>query len=81
MTFYDADRLDLGRVGIIPDPRRLCTDAAKKIRRFRGGLQAIDGGLVMSVIWKVRTVMFLGALIYLQLAAPYIPNVLELLGL
>lgn len=26
---WDADRLDLGRVGIRPDPRRLCTEAAK----------------------------------------------------
>lgn len=26
---WDADRLDLGRVGIIPDPKRLCTVAAK----------------------------------------------------
>ncbi len=29
-TCWDADRLDLGRVGIIPDPRYLCTDAAKE---------------------------------------------------
>lgn len=28
-TCWDADRLDLGRVGIIPDPTRLCTQAAK----------------------------------------------------
>ena len=26
---WDADRLDLGRVGIYPDPDRLCTAAAK----------------------------------------------------
>ena len=26
---WDADRLDLGRVGIRPDPMRLCTEAAK----------------------------------------------------
>jgi len=26
---WDADRLDLGRVGIRPDPRRLCTEAAR----------------------------------------------------
>lgn len=26
---WDADRLDLGRVGILPEPRRLCTDAAR----------------------------------------------------
>lgn len=28
---WDADRLDLGRVGITPDPRRLCTDAARDL--------------------------------------------------
>lgn len=28
-TCFDADRLDLGRVGTIPDPQLLCTDAAK----------------------------------------------------
>jgi uncharacterized protein len=29
-TCWDSDRLDLGRVGIIPDPRYLCTDVAKQ---------------------------------------------------
>jgi uncharacterized protein len=29
-TCWDADRLDLGRAGIIPDPRYLCTAAAKE---------------------------------------------------
>jgi uncharacterized protein len=28
-TCWDADRLDLGRIGIRPDPQYLCTDAAK----------------------------------------------------
>jgi uncharacterized protein len=28
-TCWDADRLDLGRVGIRPDPARLCTAAAR----------------------------------------------------
>jgi uncharacterized protein len=28
LTCWDADRLDLGRVGIRPDPRYLCTPAA-----------------------------------------------------
>lgn len=28
-TCWDADRLDLGRVGIVPDPARLCTSAAR----------------------------------------------------
>ena len=29
-TCWDADRLDLGRVGIKPDARYLCTEAAKR---------------------------------------------------
>jgi uncharacterized protein len=29
-TCWDADRLDLGRVGTMPSPQYLCTDAAKK---------------------------------------------------
>ena len=29
LTCWDADRLDLGRVGTRPDPRRLCTEAAR----------------------------------------------------
>jgi uncharacterized protein len=28
-TCWDADRLDLGRIGIRPDPARLCTPAAR----------------------------------------------------
>lgn len=31
LTCWDADRLDLGRVGKRPDPRRLCTDAARGV--------------------------------------------------
>ncbi len=33
-TCWDADRLDLGRVGIPPDPARLCTAPAKEPRLF-----------------------------------------------
>jgi uncharacterized protein len=29
-TCWDADRLDLGRVGIVPDPERLFTEVAKR---------------------------------------------------
>jgi uncharacterized protein len=29
-TCWDADRLDLGRIGIQPSPRQLCTVAAKR---------------------------------------------------
>ena len=28
---WDADRLDLGRVGIMPKPHRLCSDAARAL--------------------------------------------------
>lgn len=31
LTCWDADRLDLGRVGIRPSRRRLCTDAARDL--------------------------------------------------
>jgi uncharacterized protein len=29
-TCWDADRLDLGRIGIRPEPSRLCTEAARR---------------------------------------------------
>lgn len=29
LACWDADRLDLGRVGVTPKPHRLCTDAAR----------------------------------------------------
>ena len=38
-TCWDADRLDLGRVGIRPDPRYLCTDAAKDEEFIRWAYQ------------------------------------------
>lgn len=31
---WDADRLDLGRVGITPRPELLCTDAARRLLRW-----------------------------------------------
>jgi uncharacterized protein len=34
-TCWDADRLDLGRVGITPHPSRLCTAAAKRPETLR----------------------------------------------
>jgi uncharacterized protein len=30
-TCWDADRLDLGRVGIVPDPKRMCTDFGREM--------------------------------------------------
>lgn len=32
---WDADRLDLGRVGIVPNPERLCTAAARDVELIR----------------------------------------------
>ena len=34
-TCWDADRLDLGRVGITPHPSRLCTEAARRPEMIR----------------------------------------------
>src|SRR3954471_16336201 len=34
-TCWDADRLDLGRVGITPHPRYLCTEVAKRPATIR----------------------------------------------
>jgi uncharacterized protein len=36
-TCWDADRLDLGRVGTVPDPKRLCTTAARRLIRWADG--------------------------------------------
>ncbi len=45
-TCWDADRLDLGRVGITPEPHYLCTEAAKK----RETIQWADGRATFGVI-------------------------------
>lgn len=34
-TCWDADRLDLGRVGVTPHPSRLCTDVARRPEMIR----------------------------------------------
>ncbi len=38
-TCWDADRLDLGRVGMKPDPRYLCTTAAKDLKVIEWAVQ------------------------------------------
>mgnify|MGYP003655686860 CR=1 FL=1 len=45
-TCWDADRLDLGRVGIKPDAKYLCTDAGKLIANTGGynGTKRYDSG-------------------------------------
>ncbi len=43
MTCWDADRLDLGRVGIRPDPARLCNDAARHPELLSGAYRRSMG--------------------------------------
>jgi uncharacterized protein len=45
-TCWDADRLDLGRVGIIPEPSFLCTEAAKAKKM----IQWADGRACLRVV-------------------------------
>ncbi len=45
-TCWDADRLDLGRVGITPHPSRLCTEAARR----PGFLKWADGRATFGVV-------------------------------
>ncbi|PLW66923.1 hypothetical protein C0039_19450 [Pseudohalioglobus lutimaris] len=44
MTCWDADRLDLGRVGIRPDPYRLCTEVAR-------GQELLEAAYERSLQW------------------------------
>jgi uncharacterized protein len=48
-TCWDADRLDLGRVGITPEPNRLCTAAAKRA----DVLKWADGRACFGVVPKL----------------------------
>ena len=42
---WDADRLDLGRVGIKPAPHRLCTASAKSVDVFEAAYErSVEGG-------------------------------------
>ena len=57
-TCWDADRLDLGRVSMAPDPKKLCTPAAKRgeILKWadgRGSLGTIPD--VISREWGIDT--------------------------
>jgi uncharacterized protein len=44
-TCWDADRLDLGRVGIVPDPNRMCTSFGHEIAAAGSVEQFLDGGI------------------------------------
>lgn len=39
LTCWDADRLDLGRIGVIPDPARLCTEAGRAPKMIAWALE------------------------------------------
>jgi uncharacterized protein len=52
---WDADRLDLGRVGVTPAPSRLCTDAARSLIKWADG-RAVRDHAPMHVLsaWGVQ---------------------------
>jgi uncharacterized protein len=49
-TCWDADRLDLGRVGITPHPSLLCTEAAKRPETLRWADGRATFGAVPSLV-------------------------------
>ena len=49
-TCWDADRLDLGRVGIRPDPKYLCTKAAKDPAMISWAYQRSITNFVPSIV-------------------------------
>ncbi len=56
-TCWDADRLDLGRVGITPDPVRLCTAAARDPETLRWADRRSCDGHVPRIVhheWNVN---------------------------
>jgi uncharacterized protein len=52
---WDADRLDLGRVGVTPAPSRLCTDAARGLIKWADG-RAVRDHAPMHILsaWGVQ---------------------------
>jgi len=54
LACWDADRLDLGRVGIRPAPHRLCTEAARELLPWAHG-RAQRGDVPDAVLaaWRV----------------------------
>lgn len=51
-TCWDADRLDLGRVGIMPHPNRLCTATAKRIEVIKWAHERSTSAVVPAVVAK-----------------------------
>jgi uncharacterized protein len=52
-TCWDADRLDLGRVGIAPLPRFLCTDPARRPETIAWAEERSRAGHVPEVVTRV----------------------------
>lgn len=52
-TCWDSDRLDLARVGKIPDPKRLCTDAAKQPEIIAWATERASRRMVPERIWNI----------------------------
>jgi uncharacterized protein len=50
-TCFDADRLDLGRVGILPEPGRLCTDEARTPEMIRWANRRACSYCVPEFVW------------------------------
>jgi uncharacterized protein len=56
-TCWDADRLDLGRVGIVPSPKYLCTPAAKSPSVINWAHERSVSGFEPDFVtteWKIR---------------------------
>ncbi len=56
-TCWDADRLDLGRVGIIPRPEKLCTEGGKDPRLIQWAVERSEGRFVPEFVfteWGIR---------------------------
>ena len=51
-TCWDADRLDLGRVGTTPHPARLCSDAAKRPEMIRWANGRATFRVVPEFVWE-----------------------------
>jgi len=51
-TCWDADRLDLGRVHITPDPEFLCTEPARRVDTIVWAEQRSRGGVVPAIVGR-----------------------------
>ncbi|HEX4607252.1 MAG TPA: HD domain-containing protein, partial [Urbifossiella sp.] len=51
MTCWDADRLDLGRVGITPHPKYLGTEVAKRPATIQWADGRASFGVVPKIVW------------------------------